>query len=117
MLRAVVAYITLKFRYLNVVPWLFSRADEPEICARICTQIDSRPLADHDPITRAWQATLRHDIEVRRDNGPVSEQLARKVKEFQNTPLGEDAEGTQQVCLAEVQLCTRSGSRWSCGVG
>ena len=78
-------------RYLGIVPWNFSQADTPSGAKVFIDQVESRPGAEHDPLTVYLYETHRHDLHVVADGGAVSQALADEVARHNDTPLDEGA--------------------------
>jgi len=93
MLRLAAATIRTRFRYLGMVPWLLSTADTQAGAKECVAQIDARPLADHDPVTRDFVARWGDDLRARANGGALSGPLADAVKALRNCPLDESCGG------------------------
>ena len=78
-----------RFKYLGVVPWLLTNANEVA-CAAVCVaQIDAVPLEEHDPITRDFERRLGADLRVRAGGGECSLALKAETDARKNMPLNE----------------------------
>jgi len=82
--------LKLRFGYLKLVPWSCSQCESVEGCREVMAQIRSRPLEDHDPLTRDTARRLGGDIDSRAQGGDLSPALAQEVAEINMSPLGED---------------------------
>lgn len=92
MLRLTAATLNSRFRYLGIAPWLLSTADTVEGAALCVEQIQARPLADHDPATRAFVACVGDDLERRAAGDALSDALRAEVLLLQNCPLDESCD-------------------------
>jgi len=62
MLTTIISLLELRFKYLDTVPWLWAKADEPEAAQRIMDLMASHPLEFHDPF--AQDLWLAHQASV-----------------------------------------------------
>ena len=76
-----------RFRYLGLVPWAFAGADA-QAGARTCVdQVLSRPMEDHDPVTRGVWERVGPDIQAVANGQPCSTKLKAEVDAICNSPL------------------------------
>lgn len=83
--------LVLRFKYLNVVPWNFARADEPEGAQHFLQGVLSRPLDKQDDLTQYLYGVHRRALEERAAGGPCDPSLAEEVSVMNATPLDESA--------------------------
>jgi len=101
----------LRFFYLSLVPWQFSRCDTQEGAIETMKQIRSRPLEQHDPLVQIIARTHGGYIQKVADGEEPSPELVELVKFVNLSPLNEGCgEGyhrgtTQEKTRAPASSC------------
>ena len=94
MLLKASAHLLMKFRYMLSVPCLFVNCGDPCVAAECLNQVRSKPLDQHEPLTRHIFENYEKDIEQVRDAHIVSELLQALIDALRSTPIDESpAEG------------------------
>ena len=91
MLLKVMGSLRMRFKYLSVAPWSFANADIEEGSALCVEQVQSRPLCDHDYLTRDIWNRLQQDLIQRSTGGPLTPALAQEVLEINDSGVDEHA--------------------------
>jgi len=89
MLLRTASELQTHFSYLGKVPWLLAKADTVDGAAEVVRQINARPLADHDPATRAFVDRVGADVGVRANGGEATAALTTEARIIKHTPLNE----------------------------
>ena len=90
-LRAVADELSLRGRYLKLVPWSFVRADTPEGARSFLEGARSRPFAEQDLLTQYLLRKHEVALDSVADGNPCPADLAEEVKVYADTPLDESA--------------------------
>ena len=88
-LRCTVADLKEKFRFLELVPWLFARCDSSAIAEECIRQVDSAVEGRLDTPTININLQFRSDLETLRSDGVVTPAWSRKLQGLRNAPLDE----------------------------
>jgi len=83
------AALRLRGKYLGVVPWRFAGAGDPKVAAFCVEQVKSRPLSDHDPVTRKIWGLLQADLEQRAQGGDITPALQHMLDRMGDISLDE----------------------------
>ena len=118
LLTAAAAMLRERFRYLHHVPWSFSNCDSVDGCIKVIRQVESRPLADHDPLTQnIWKANEAH-IRTRAAGGPLHPDLNEEVQRIRTTPLdescGEEFHAKTNKEARRAEHCSKSHLKQAC---
>ena len=90
-LRAIAVDFQVRFQYLSSLPWAFCRASDQAVAAQCIAAFESRPLHEHDAVTRNFMARLGPDLQINADTGSVTEALQREINAMNTAPLDESA--------------------------
>ena len=90
-LRTTADALTLRFKYLKIVPWCFANADTVEGAAEFVRGAMARPAAEQDPLTAYLFEKHEVELRARAAGGECGVALAREVEEVNQTPLDESA--------------------------
>jgi len=108
-----VSLLTLKFKYLRVLPWLFVKATEKTAAALILDQWASLPRDQHDPLTVKLMLEFEDDIGLVAAGEEASPRLRRAVAAYRNTPCDEGpGEGYHRSTSYEAGRSRRATSEW-----
>ena len=81
--------LRMRCKYLKTVPWAFSRADEIAGAEEVMRQVRSRPLEEHDALTRWLMQRIGGDVDRRAQGEDASPALVLEVYIINLSPLEE----------------------------
>jgi hypothetical protein len=90
-LRVAASLLEMRFKYINVVPWNFCKADKTGGAARFLEGATSLPFEQQDELTRFLYYTYRDDLEALAAGGVCTPSLQEEVVVVNDTPLDESA--------------------------
>ena len=108
-----------RIAYLDTVPWLLGRLDDPGVAARALAQYDGANVAVHDSVSREILGVggrFRADVEaIAPDGTGISAALKTEVASIQLTPLDDTVnEGAQGTRISPPEQRGIPHPRWAC---
>jgi len=83
--------LRMRFHYLSLVPWAFSRADTPEGAAEAMRQVRLRPLEEHDPLVQMIVRQYGGMVDARAQGEDAAQELVALVEFINLACLNEGA--------------------------
>jgi len=100
-----------RFAYLRDPPWSAVLCLSVEGAKNVVSQVESRPLADHDDLTRDIVQRVGQSIRKRARGEDVDPELARECKRLKTSPLDEGAgEGYHRSANKELKRADASST-------
>ena len=101
--RALHRYAMLKIGFLDVIPWLLARLDQPGVAARALEQYQSAPRISHHRVSHEFldeAGDLReHVLAITPSGENVSVKLALEIKSLRDIPFNDTInEGPHSIC-------------------
>ena len=90
MLQVKASEIRMRQKYLSCIPWIVTRADDPDGAAEFMKQLRSKDLEQHDPVTQWLARSVGGDMDAVARGEPVSPALQEVVDEYNMTVLDEN---------------------------
>ena len=88
--RYIPAMLRARFSWINIVPWVASRANTVEGAARFLSTFKASPLEHHDEPIRLFAGEFEDELESVAGGAAPSPRLNAAVASIQNTPLHEN---------------------------
>ena len=112
MLRQLASKTHQRFKYLANAPWSFSCTMSVDGATNFVTQVEARPLDEHDPLTRTIWAAYGDDTKQRAAGGDTTPRHADMVRRMNLSNVDEaPGEGCHRTTTHEKQRASASSSQ------